>query len=139
MFTYISIRKGWRVKLDPDVHKSGPDDQYLFTNLKITLEFPIPIFKVGIFLMPGAFWTLAPGKLKVRTHIADKSCESIKAFHMGDLPWDIGSRQSCRLGPVLCRNTFPASQRICTPRHPPGCTARAKFRRTSLKTVHKVT
>ena len=89
--------------------------------------------------MPGAFWTLAPGKLKVRSHIADKSCESIKAFHIGDLPLDIGSRQSCQLGPVLCRNTFPALQRICTPRHPPGCTAKAKFRRTSLKTVHKVT
>ena len=84
MFTYISIRKGWRVKLDADVHKSGPDDQCLFTNLKITLEFPIPVFKVDIFLMPGAFWTLAPGKLKVRTHIADKSCESIKAYHEGD-------------------------------------------------------
>ena len=89
------------------------------------------------FLMPGAFWTLAPGKLKVRTHIADKSCESIKAFHMGDLPWDIGSRQSCQLGPILCRNTFPASQRICTPRHPPGCTAREKFRRISLKMLTK--
>ena len=107
------------VKLDSDVLKSEPDDQYLFTNLNYTRIFYS--YTPSRSSCPALFrlWNLKTIKIKIELFL-------YPAFlaYLRFLPWEIGFHQPSQHDSAPCRNTSPTSRRTCIHLRPPGCTER---------------